>query len=65
MFCRAEVLDTIHVLERLSCKSCDYVRTMSTTQPKVSLRQRRRETKCKNRGCYYDVINNHKTGVPM
>ena len=37
----------IRVLERLSCKSCDYVRTMSVTQPKVSQRRERMETKCR------------------
>ena len=33
--------DAQSVLERLSCKSCDYVRTTSNTQPKVSLEKRR------------------------
>ena len=27
------LLNAVHVLERLGCKSCDYVRTMSVTQP--------------------------------
>ena len=41
------VLDVVHVLERLSCKSCDYVRTTSVTQPKVSQRWREMEMKRK------------------
>ena len=47
----------------VSCKSCDYVRTTSQSQPKShrgEVGERRN-----NQGCYYDVINNHKTGVAM
>ena len=40
---RSWLLNAVHVLERLGCKSCDYVRTMSVTQPKVSQRQRGKE----------------------
>ena len=64
MCCGAEVLNTVHILERLSCESCDYVRTTSnsTTQGLTEKREWRRD---KNQGCYYDIINNHKTGVLM
>ena len=47
MCCGAEVLDVVRVLERLSCKSCDYVRTTSITQPKVSQRRRGMEMRHK------------------
>ena len=45
MCCGAEVLDVVRVLERLSCKSCDYVRTTSITQPKVSQRRGGKEAR--------------------
>ena len=47
----------------VSCKSCDYVRTTSQSQPKSHGEE---EDKRRNdQGCYYDIINNRKTGVTM
>ena len=49
MCCGAEVLDAVRVLERLSCKSCDYVRTTSnnTTQGLSEKRESGDETRIK------------------